>query len=128
MDLTRRLARLEPTDTVDAGADPGLADIAAILLAAEQVGAAAKCLDLTVEYSKDRVQFGRPIGSFQALTHRMADLYAAVQSARAVVNDAAAAPSATSAALARVTASEAFSKLAAEAVHLHPGLALNRGD
>ncbi|MBP1817658.1 acyl-CoA dehydrogenase family protein [Mycobacterium sp. OAE908] len=124
MDQTRRLARVEPTDTADIGTDPGLADTAAILLAAEQVGAAAKCLDLTVEYTKDRVQFGRPIGSFQALKHRMADLYVAVQSARAVVNDAIAAPSATSAALARVTASEAFTKVAAEAVQMHGGIAI----
>ena len=41
---------------------------------AEQIGAAARCLELTVEYTKERVQFGRPIGSFQALKHRMADL------------------------------------------------------
>jgi alkylation response protein AidB-like acyl-CoA dehydrogenase len=124
MDLTRRLGRLEPTDTKDIGADPGLADTAAILLAAEQIGAAAKCLELTVAYTKDRVQFGRPIGSFQALKHRMADLYVAVQSARAVVNDAIAEPSATSAALARVAASEAFSKVAAEAVQMHGGIAI----
>ena len=124
MDQTRRLARVEPTDTAHIGTDPGLADTAAILVAAEQIGAAAKCLDLTVEYSKDRVQFGRPIGSFQALKHRMADLYVAVQSARAVVNDAIAAPSATSAALARVAASEAFTKVAAEAVQMHGGIAI----
>jgi alkylation response protein AidB-like acyl-CoA dehydrogenase len=124
MDLTRRLARVEPKDTADIGADPGLADTAAILLAAEQIGAAAKCLDLTVEYTKNRVQFGRPIGSFQALKHRMADLYVAVQSARAVVNDAIDEPSATSAALARVVASEAFSKVAAEAVQMHGGIAI----
>ncbi len=74
------------------GTDPGLADTAAILLAAEQVGAAARCLELTVAYTKERVQFGRPIGSFQALKHRMADLYVAVQSARAVVDDAIAEP------------------------------------
>jgi alkylation response protein AidB-like acyl-CoA dehydrogenase len=123
MDQTRRLARVESTDATDIGADPGLADVAAILLAAEQIGAAAKCLDLTVEYTKDRVQFGRPIGSFQALKHRMADLYVAVQAARAVVNDAIAEPSATSAALARVAASEAFSKVAAEAVQMHGGSA-----
>jgi alkylation response protein AidB-like acyl-CoA dehydrogenase len=124
MDLTRRLARVEPAATADIGADPGLGDIAAILLAAEQIGAATKCLDLTVEYTKDRVQFGRPIGSFQALKHRMADLYVAVQSARAVVNDAIAEPSPTSAALARVAASEAFSKVAAEAVQMHGGIAI----
>jgi len=124
MDLTRPLARLEPKDTVTIGADPGLADTASILVAAEQIGAAAKCLDLTVEYTKDRVQFGRPIGSFQALKHRMADLYVAVQSARAVVNDAIAEPSATSAALAQFSATEAFSKVAAEAVQMHGGIAI----
>src|SRR6201997_5229960 len=50
MDLTRRLAQVEPTDTAEIGSDPGLADTAAILLAAEQIGAATKCLDLTVGY------------------------------------------------------------------------------
>jgi alkylation response protein AidB-like acyl-CoA dehydrogenase len=124
MDLTRRLARVEPQDTAPLGADPGLADTAAILVAAEQIGAAAKCLDLTVEYSKDRVQFGRPIGSFQALKHRMADMYVAVQSARAVVDASIAEPSATSAALARVAATEAFSKVTAEAVQMHGGIAI----
>jgi alkylation response protein AidB-like acyl-CoA dehydrogenase len=124
MDQTRRLARVEPTEAAEIGTDPGLADTAAILLAAEQIGAATKCLDLTVEYTKDRVQFGRPIGSFQALKHRMADLYVAVQSTRAVVDDAIAAPSATSAALARVAASEAFTKVAAEAVQMHGGIAI----
>lgn len=124
MDLTRRLARVDADETVDIGADPGLADTAALLLAAEQIGAASRCLDLTVQYTKDRVQFGRPIGSFQALKHRMADLYVAVQSARAVVDEAIAAPSPTSAALARFTASEAFTKVAAEAVQMHGGIAI----
>ncbi|OBI72344.1 acyl-CoA dehydrogenase family protein [Mycobacterium sp. E740] len=124
MDLTRRLARVEPQETVDIGADPGLADTAALLLAAEQIGAASRCLDLTVQYTKDRVQFGRPIGSFQALKHRMADLYVAVQSARAVVDEAMATPSATSAALARFSASEALIKVAAEAVQMHGGIAI----
>jgi alkylation response protein AidB-like acyl-CoA dehydrogenase len=124
MDLTRPLARVAPTETADIGEDPGLADTAAILMAAEQIGAAAKCLDLTVAYSKERVQFGRPIGSFQALKHRMADLYVVVQSARAVVNDAIADPSPTSAALARVAASEAFSTVAAEAIQMHGGIAI----
>jgi hypothetical protein len=124
MDPTRRLARVQPAGTAVIGADPGLADAAAILMAAEQIGAAGKCLDLTVEYTKDRVQFGRPIGSFQALKHRMADLYVAVQSARAVVDEAVAEPSATSAALARFAASEAFSKVAAESVQMHGGIAI----
>jgi alkylation response protein AidB-like acyl-CoA dehydrogenase len=124
MDPTRRLARLEGGAAEQIGQDPGLADTAAILLAAEQIGGAARCLDLTVAYTKDRVQFGRPIGSFQALKHRMADLYVLVQSARAVVDDAIAEPSATSAALARVSASEAFSAVTAEAIQMHGGVAI----
>jgi alkylation response protein AidB-like acyl-CoA dehydrogenase len=83
-----------------------------------------KCLDLTVEYTKDRVQFGRPIGSFQALKHRMADMHVAVESAKAVVDGAIAEPSAASAALARLAASEALSLVAAEAVQLHGGIAI----
>lgn len=124
MDPTRRLARVRATQTAAIGADPGLVQMAAILLAAEQIGAATQCLDLTVQYTKDRVQFDRPIGSFQALKHRMADLYVAVQSARAVVGAAAADPAPVSATLARLAASEAFTKVAAEAVQLHGGIAI----
>lgn len=124
MDLTRRLARLEPQDTEPLGDDPGLADIAAILLAAEQIGAAERCLDLTVEYAKSRVQFGRPIGSFQALKHRMADLYVVVSAARAVVDEACTAPSATNAATARLAATEAFNTVAGEGIQLHGGIAI----
>ncbi len=124
MDPTRRLARLTPGATTTIGTDPGLADTAAILLAAEQIGAASRCLDLTVEYTKQRVQFGRPIGSFQALKHRMADLYVAVESARAVVGDAIAAPGPASAALARLSASEAFTAVAGEAIQMHGGIAI----
>jgi alkylation response protein AidB-like acyl-CoA dehydrogenase len=124
MDPTRRLARLTACRTAPVGADPGLADTAALLLAAEQVGAATRCLELTVEYTKKRVQFGRPIGSFQALKHRMADLYVKVQTAAAVVRDALADPSATSAALAHITATEAFRDVAAEAIQMHGGIAI----
>jgi alkylation response protein AidB-like acyl-CoA dehydrogenase len=124
MDPTRRLARLAPGSTATIGTDPGLADTAAILLAAEQIGAAARCLELTVSYTKERVQFGRPIGSFQALKHRMADLYVAVQSARAVVGDAIADPTPVSAALARLAATEAFTKVAGEAIQMHGGIAI----
>jgi len=132
MDPTRRLARLRPEEVEAIGADPGIADTAAILLAAEQIGAAERCLELTVEYTKERVQFGRPIGSFQALKHRMADLYVALQAARAVVYEAleqaseqaVRKPSATSAALARVAATEAFSRVAAEGIQLHGGIAI----
>jgi alkylation response protein AidB-like acyl-CoA dehydrogenase len=124
MDPTRRLAALAPGATENLGADPGLADTAAILLAVEQVGAASRCLDLTVAYTKDRVQFGRPIGSFQALKHRMSDLYVKVSAARAIVNDAIADPSATNASLARFIATEAFNAIAAEAIQMHGGIAI----
>ena len=124
MDPTRRLARVTPGGSTVIGTDPGIADTAAILLAAEQVGAAARCLDLTVAYTKQRVQFGRAIGSFQALKHRMADLYVVVQAARAVVGDAVAQPSPLTASLARLAASEAFCTVAGEAIQLHGGIAI----
>jgi len=124
MDPTRRLARVRPEDTVALGPDPGIADSAAILLAAEQIGAAERCLELTVEYAKSRVQFGRPIGSFQALKHRMADLYVAIAAARAVVSDACNAPNPTSAAAARLAASEALCTVASEGIQLHGGIAI----
>ncbi|HLR98443.1 MAG TPA: acyl-CoA dehydrogenase family protein [Mycolicibacillus parakoreensis] len=124
MDPTRRLGRITPAETTDVAPDPGIGDYAAVLLAAEQIGAAARCLALTVDYTKSRVQFGRPIGSFQALKHRMADLHVAVASARAVVAEAIDAVNPTSAALARVTAGEAFNAVAAEAIQLHGGIAI----
>jgi len=124
MDPTRRLARVRAEQAEDIGADPGIADFAAILLAAEQIGAAERCLELTVEYTKNRVQFGRPIGSFQALKHRMADLYVAVSAARAVVSDACDDPTPTNAATARLAASEALCAVAAEGIQLHGGIAI----
>ena len=61
----------------------------AALLASEQLGLAERCLDTTVEYVKNRHQFGRPVGSFQALKHRLADLWVDVTQARAVARYAA---------------------------------------
>ncbi|MBI3212884.1 MAG: acyl-CoA/acyl-ACP dehydrogenase [Mycobacterium sp.] len=124
MDPTRRLAGVTAGASAPLGTDPGIADAAALLLAAEAVGAATRCLELTVAYTKERVQFGRPIGSFQALKHRMADLYVKVQTAGAVVDEAVSAPSPTSAALALFTAAEAFRDTAAEAVQMHGGIAI----
>jgi alkylation response protein AidB-like acyl-CoA dehydrogenase len=124
MDPTRRLSRVTSQDSAPVGADPGIVDVASILLAAEQVGAAERCLELTVEYTKQRVQFGRPIGSFQALKHRMADLYVAVSAARAVIDDAVENVSSATAALARVAATEAFDAVAAEAIQMHGGIAI----
>jgi alkylation response protein AidB-like acyl-CoA dehydrogenase len=124
MDPTRRLARVQPEESQAIGADPGVAHNAAILLAAEQIGAAERCLELTVEYTKNRVQFGRPIGSFQALKHRMADLYVTVAAAKAVVSDACDDPTPTNAATARLAATEALKTIAAEGIQLHGGIAI----
>jgi alkylation response protein AidB-like acyl-CoA dehydrogenase len=124
MDPTRRLAAVAAGGTTALGTDPGLADTAAILLAVEQVGAASRCLDLTVAYTKDRVQFGRPIGSFQALKHRMADLYVKVSAARSIVADAVADPTSTNASLARFMATETFNAVAADAIQMHGGIAI----
>ena len=124
MDPTRRLARVKPEEIETIGADPGTADTAAVLLAAEQIGTAERCLELTVEYAKSRVQFGRPIGSFQALKHRMADLYVMIAAAKAVVADACNDPTATNAATARLAATEALTAAAAEGIQLHGGIAI----
>lgn len=124
MDPTRRLARVQSQETKPLCTDPGIADSAAVLVAAEQIGAAERCLELTVEYAKNRVQFGRPIGSFQALKHRMADLHVAVAASRSVVAEACVDPTPISAATARLAATEAFSTVAAEGIQLHGGIAI----
>ncbi|HRD84033.1 MAG TPA: acyl-CoA dehydrogenase family protein, partial [Rubrivivax sp.] len=63
--------------------------VAAVVLAAEQVGVAQRCLDITVDYLAQRVQFGRPLASFQALKHRCAQMMAAVELGRSAVLGAA---------------------------------------
>ncbi|MGW0912277.1 acyl-CoA dehydrogenase family protein [Streptomyces sp. NPDC002784] len=92
LDATRPLARLQLRDVEarllgEEGADTlaalaRLGDTAAAALACEAVGAADRVLELTVEHVKQREQFGRPIGSFQAVKHRLADVYVQVQAAR----------------------------------------------
>ncbi|MFE9856220.1 acyl-CoA dehydrogenase family protein [Streptomyces sp. NPDC005780] len=105
-------------------------DLACTALAAEQVGAAERCLELTVEYAGNRVQFGRPIGSFQAVKHRLADAYVLVESARSAALGAAFAadedPGALprAAAVAKSVCSEAFSAVAGEMIQLHGGIGI----
>ena len=96
LDLTRRVAQLDLAG-VAIPADrrlPGLTaervrDVAAVLLAAEAIGIAQWCVDTASEYAKVRVQFGRPIGQFQGVKHRCADMLARTELARAAVWDAA---------------------------------------
>ncbi len=97
---------------------------AVIAVSAEQVGAAQATLDLTVEYTKNRKQFGRVIGSFQALKHRMADMYALVETARSMSYAAALSQDPQDAYAAKIYCSEAFEQVAAEAVQLHGGIAI----
>jgi alkylation response protein AidB-like acyl-CoA dehydrogenase len=138
MDTTRRLAivRLDraPARPIGAGtAERALArarDLACIALSAEQVGAAQRALELTVAYTKVRVQFGRAIGSFQALQHRMAGLHVLVESARSLsyaAADAAAEGAADlglHAAAAKVYCSEALARVAGEMIQMHGAIGI----
>jgi len=100
----------------------------AAVLAAEQVGLAQRCLDMTLAYVKERRQFARPVGSFQALKHRLADVWVAVSQARAASRYAAAClasddPDAKVAvAVAKAYCSEAAVHAAQECVQLHGGI------
>jgi alkylation response protein AidB-like acyl-CoA dehydrogenase len=105
-----------------------LRDLAAVALAAEQVGGAARCLEMAVGYAKTRVQFGRPIGSFQAIKHRCADVLVAVESARSAAAHAARLAAEDSpdlplyAALAKSYCSEAYLTAAGENIQIHGGI------
>lgn len=103
-------------------------DRALVALAAEQVGGAQRCLDLAVDYAKQRVQFGRPIGSFQAIKHKCADMLVLVESARSASYYAGAAAAADDpelpvlASLAKAVCSDAYFRCAAEAIQIHGGV------
>jgi len=143
MDTARRLAivRLERAPGRPIGATAGSAgprsaalararDLACIALSAEQVGAAQRALELTVAYTKVRVQFGRAIGGFQALQHRMAGLHVLVESARSLsyaAADAAAEDAADlglHAAAAKVYCSEALARVAGEMIQMHGAIGI----
>ncbi|MEU4493031.1 acyl-CoA/acyl-ACP dehydrogenase [Streptomyces sp. NBC_00210] len=132
LDETRPQARIELRDCAaqllgadDAADVPGALASAgagvAALLAAEAVGAAASALDRTVEYVGAREQFGRPIGSFQAVKHRLADLYVRIQAARSAAYFAAWDPP-EAGGLALAQCLEALRVVAGEAVQLHGGI------
>jgi len=137
LDQTRRLGRLEFGDVPARliglpGAGRAVLehtlDVAAIALAAEQLGGAQRALDMAVGYAKVRQQFGRAIGSFQAIKHRCADLLLEVESLRSAVGYAAAAVAEGSgevpvlASLVKAYASEVYSRVAAENIQIHGGI------
>ncbi|WP_433577748.1 acyl-CoA dehydrogenase family protein [Nocardia brasiliensis] len=138
MDPTRKLSSITFTEVQARRLGTGdpvavrtrLREIAWAAIAAEQVGGAERCLELTVDYTKSRVQFGRAIGSFQALKHRMADMYVLLESAKSAAQAATLAvteqsPSAAEDVwVARLHCSDALTTIVAETVQLHGGIAI----
>ena len=137
LDLTRQVARVTLRQASGrllgepGGAGSVLAatlDRAVVALAADSCGGAAECLRLSVDYAKERVQFGVPIGSFQAVAHRCADMLQRVEFTRAAVQYAAAAADAGSdefplaARVAAAYASRAYSWVTTETIQVHGGL------
>jgi alkylation response protein AidB-like acyl-CoA dehydrogenase len=139
LDLTRPMARLQFDVDVGAqsvlgeagGAGEGLEEalqLARIALAAEAVGGAEWTLESTTAYAKQRLQFGRPIGSFQAVKHRLADMMVLLEAARsaswyaACVADEQPAELAEAAAIAKASCSDAFFNCASNAIQLHGGI------
>jgi len=137
LDMTRQLCDLSfddaPATLIASGQAASRAVDAALaagagVLAAELTGLAQRCLDMTVAYVKERRQFARPIGSFQAIKHRLADLWVSVSQARAASRYAAACLAAGSpdvkvaVALAKAYCSEVAVTAAQECVQLHGGI------
>ena len=138
LDMTRQLCEVQldqaPARQVAVGQMAEQAMAAALLagagiLAAEQFGLAERCLEMTVAYVKERHQFARPIGSFQAIKHRLADLWVSVTQARAAARYAADwlaagfGPETTMAvALAKAACSDTALKAAQETIQLHGGI------
>ena len=139
LDMTRQLADVTLASAVGrevlpagAGGDAvrrGL-EVGTALLASEQLGIAQWCLSTTVGYLKERRQFGRVVGGFQALKHRLADLYVATESAAAAARYAAATTAAddpdraVATAVAQAFCADVAVRAAEEAVQLHGGLGM----
>jgi len=137
LDLTRKLAKLTfngtpATRISDKDIAPQLRRVltlGAAMLAAEQAGGAQRCLELSTEYAKTRLQFGRPIGSFQAIKHKCADMLVDTELARSAAYHAAfelagedEAEAAEAAQIAKSFCSEAYYKAAAENIQIHGGM------
>jgi alkylation response protein AidB-like acyl-CoA dehydrogenase len=103
-------------------------DIATAALSAEMVGTAQKALDISVDYAKTRVQFGKPIGSFQAVKHKCVDMMVAVENARSLTYyacwtvDERVAEAATAVPMAKAYASDMAKNVTSEAIQVHGGI------
>jgi alkylation response protein AidB-like acyl-CoA dehydrogenase len=140
MDQTRKLSEVRLAGVRASSADvigrvgdgweilSAVIDRGKVMIAAEMMGGAQKVLDMSVEYAKVRVQFGRPIGSFQAVQHKCANMMIDVEGAKsavyfaawAVSNEVAEGPLA--AALAKAAASDAFRRVSADGIQIHGGI------
>ena len=138
VDMTRRMCHVK-FDNVQAGMVIGkenggwpvlrrVLDISTAALATEMVGTAQKALDIAVEYAKTRVQFGKPIGSFQAVKHKCVDMMVAVENARSLTYyacwtvDERVAEAATAVPMAKAYASDMAKNVTSEAIQVHGGI------
>jgi alkylation response protein AidB-like acyl-CoA dehydrogenase len=137
LDQTRRQARIEFSNTpasligCDGGASPALQRtlaFGAAALATEQVGGAQRCLEMAVDYAKARRQFGKPIGSFQAIRHKCADMFLDVECARGAAYYALQTAAGldeelpAAAAIAKAYCSDAYGRAAAANIQIHGGV------
>ncbi len=129
VDLTRRLSRLRVSESDELVGDVAAAvDRLEVALSAELVGVANRAMDLAVDYARTRQQFGRPIGAYQAVSHRCADMLIDVESARSAVlgaawtadHDPEALPFAAS--VAKVAAAQGAWRVAASSLQVHGGI------
>jgi alkylation response protein AidB-like acyl-CoA dehydrogenase len=131
LDIVRGAIRLDlrnaPAEKLAGDGLPRLLDRLAILAAFEAVGGAQAALDMAVDYAKERYAFGRPIASFQAIKHKLADMYVAIELARsnayygawALDNEA---DLTVAASAARLAATESYALAAKENIHAHGGM------
>ena len=134
LDLTRRVSSVElksaPAERLKGGTDlfAKLIDIAAIAVAADSLGGTERALEMAVDYSKVREQFGKPIGSFQALKHAAAEIVADIEPARAMLwyaayaQDIGAADASRVAAMAKARLCDIYSRATDRAVLMHGGI------
>jgi alkylation response protein AidB-like acyl-CoA dehydrogenase len=136
LDLTRKLARVRfantPATRISSGDQTqNLERVLAFTcaaLAAEQVGGAQKCLELATEYAKSRLQFGRPLGSYQAIKHKCAEMLVSVEMAKSAATNALFIAAANesdfveAAALAKAYCSDAYFHAAADNIQIHGGM------